>query len=219
MSETSFKKFNICGDENPYWLMVEPILFDIWADGIQKAKTSQLQGINMLSWVIGVSKFLGEVILKLAFLASMLFICYSIFPETLSKSFDLIFSRMYMGSDLWAYQLLGYAIIVLSALFIFGNSFKEFVLDSCLNLFLLITNMLPLRYLAKGLKKESYVAQAIAKSPFMGVHIVIYAAGMHRDSVNQWDKVFNLYSNSNRPLVREELEKLAKEHAQKHQTT
>ena len=215
MSETSFKKFNICGDENPYWLMVEPILFDIWADGIQKTKTGQLQGINILSWVLGVSAFLGRVILKLAFLASMLFICYSIFPETLSKSFDLIFSRMYMGNDLWAYQLLGYAIIVPSVLFIFGGYFKAFIFDSCLTLLLLLTNMLPLRYLAKGLKKESYVAQLIAKFPFMGVHIVTYAIGMHRDSMNQWDKVFDLYLNSNRPSAREELERLAEEHAKK----
>ena len=215
MSEANFKKFNTCGEANPYWLMVEPILFDIWADGIQKTKTGQLQGINVFSWVIGISKFLGEIILKLAFLASILFICYSIFPETLSKSFDLIFSRKYMGSDLWPYQLLGYVIIVLSALFIFGSYFKEFVFDSCLTLFLLLTNMLPLRYLAKGLKKESYVAQLIAKFPFMGVHIVTYAIGMHRDSMNQWDKVFDLYSNSNRPLAREELERLAEEHAKK----
>ena len=75
--------------------------------------------------------------------------------------------------------------------------------------------MLPLLYLAKGLKKESYIAQLIAKKPLMGMLVVQFAAAMPPDSINRWDKVFDLYENSNHSTSREELERLAEEHAKK----
>ena len=148
-------------------------------------------------------------------MASLLFICYSIFPQTLSMSFDLIFSGMQMRKDLWVYQLLGYAIIIKSVLLIFGDNFKDFIVESILCQLFFLTNMLPLLYLAKGLKKESCIAQLIAKKPLMGMLVVQFVAAMPPDSISRWDKVFDLYEHSNHSTSREELERLAEEHAKK----
>jgi hypothetical protein len=120
-----------------------------------------------------------------------------------------------MHKDLWAYKLLGYAFIIKSVVFIFGDNFKRFIVESSLCLLLLMTNMLPLRYLAKGFKKESHIAQIIAKSPFIGELIVQFALAMPQDSLNHWDEVSGLYESSNRSSAREELERLAEEHAKK----
>ena len=209
------KKYNICGENNPHWLIAEPILFNIWADGILKSKFRNLHGVNLIGWLISVPPFLGGLVLRASFVASFLFICYLIFPQTLTMSFDLIFSGNQMGSDLWVYQLLGYVIIIKSTLLIFGDNFKDFIVESILCLLFFLTNMLPLRYLAKGLKKESYVAQLIAKKPLMGMLVVQFVGAMPSDSISQWDKVFNLYKNSNHSASREELEGLAEEHAKR----
>ena len=54
MPTTMSKKYNIFGENNPHWLMAEPILFDIWADGIFKSKSRSLHGIIYLD---GLSEF------------------------------------------------------------------------------------------------------------------------------------------------------------------
>ncbi len=38
-------RYTIAGENNPYWLLVEPILLRIWADGIPKASTH-------FSWIV-----------------------------------------------------------------------------------------------------------------------------------------------------------------------
>ena len=209
------KSFNIATENNPNWQIAEPILLDIWADGIPKSKYRLLHLANLMSWSFAAPLFLGGVVLRSSLVVSFLFICYVIFPNILTTSFDLIFSGKQMDSDFWAYQLLGYVIIIKSTLFIFGDGLKDFITQSIICLLLFLTNMLPLKYFAKGLRKENYIACALVRNELIGMLMVQFKAAFPSDIDREYDQVFDLYLDSNNLASREELERLAEEHAKK----
>lgn len=220
MIKNSFKKYTIAGEENPNWVIAEPILLKIWADGILKASLRRLQYIQILSWIVSVIFFLGGFALRLSLVGLILLGGYWLFPQTFLMALDLVFSSVEIGgveyarfskSYLWLYELLGYVIVIKAVIFLLGGGFVTFVKDSCLYFLLILTNMFPLKIIAKGLQRGDYFAQLIAKTSFMGMNMAqsIRAAPLNERS--QWDRVLGLYENSNNPLAREELEKLAEE--------
>lgn len=75
----------------------------------------------------------------------------------------------------------------------------------------MLTNMAPLRFIAKHLQQENYFAQALVKAPFMGTYIIQTMTATSGEDRNKWDQVFNLYMNSNRASAREQLERLSEE--------
>ncbi len=56
------------------------------------------------------------------------------------------------------------------------------------------------------------MAQAVAKTSFMGMYIVETITATSREDQHQWDTVMSLYMNSNQSFAREKLESLAAEH-------
>ncbi len=74
-----------------------------------------------------------------------------------------------------------------------------------------VTNMIPLRLLASGLRSEKYLAQVVAKSSFMSVYIVQTVGALPRESQDEWKRVSDLYEQSNTSDAREKLEELAAE--------
>ena len=133
------------------------MLYEIWSEGILKATSKDLQLVNILSLVIGISFFLGGMALRIALVLSILLLGYSLFPQALSLSFDLVFSGAGIAraqydhldiNNLWMYELLGYAILIKSVMFLLGKSFTEFVINSFLYLLMILTNLIPLRIIA-----------------------------------------------------------------------
>lgn len=218
------RKYNIIGENNPNWVIAEPMLFEIWAEGILKTASKELQFVNILALAVEISMFLGSMALRIAVVALIIFLGYSLFPQTLSLSFDLVFSGAeitriqynHLNSNiLWMYELLGYVILIKSVMFLLGKTFTEFVINSCSYLIMMLTNMIPLRFIARGMQKERYFAQILAKTTFMGTYIVQTIAATSPEVQNQWDKIINLYENSNDPSAREELIRLSESHAKK----
>ena len=72
--------------------------------------------------------------------------------------------------------------------------------------------MMPLRLIARHLQKGSALAQAVAKTSFMGTYIVQTMTATPREDQQQWDTVMNLYMNSNQLSAREQLERLPAEY-------
>jgi hypothetical protein len=81
--------------------------------------------------------------------------------------------------------------------------------DTVLYISLILGLMFPLIWLAKGLQSENYFAQLLAKAPYMGVHLTQTIAAAPQSIVREWDRVFDLYLNSNNDSSRQELEELA----------
>ena len=52
MEKIKFSKHNIVGENNPYWTIAEPILYDIWSDGILKATSRSLHSVNSIAWFV-----------------------------------------------------------------------------------------------------------------------------------------------------------------------
>jgi hypothetical protein len=215
----AFKKHSIPGDNNPCWTLAEPILLQIWAEGILSSTYLGLQLVNLFSLIVSIFFFLLGTTLRLMAAASLLFLAFLIFPETLSTCFNLLFSDWtpnYIVSNAgsqWLYVLLGYAILIKSILFVLGSNFSDLVRDTVIQISLMLTNMVPLKLIARGLQKENFLAQAVAKTAFMGVYIVQTMTATPMRFQREWDKVFDLYLKSNRPSERDELERIAERFA------
>ncbi|RJT32636.1 hypothetical protein D3227_26855 [Mesorhizobium waimense] len=208
-------RYTIAGESNPYWVLVEPILLRIWAEGIAKTSSLSLHMVNGVALITHVIFFAIGVILRLAAVGALLFAGYALFPQTLEIALGSVFSAPYTASPLasvassWIYELLGYVLIVTSIMFVIGGSFFGFLGELLLYLLFAVTHMAPLRLLAVGLRNENYWAQSIAKTSFMGMYLV-QSVGAFPDGA-EWDRVFDLYLKSNTPHGREQLEKLADE--------
>jgi len=219
MTQASFTRHTLATESNPSWLIAEPVLFDIWAAGILKTSSGKLQLVNALSFFTSAFFFAGGMALKIAAVITTLFLGYLCFPQTLLASLDAVFSGLnisdgdFNGNRPWLYELLGYIIVIKSVLFLLGKGFANFIGETCFQLLLALTNMMPLRLIAKGLQKENYVAQLIAKTSFMGMFLSQTIAVTPNSE--QWDKVFDLYSKSNDSAAREELEELSARHSKK----
>ena len=215
MSKPTFSKYDIVGENNPYWIIAEPMLFKIWADGIRQTRLLKLHFANMFSMIIHIIYFLGGTVVRIAALIGSLFLVYLALPQTLTISFETIFDTDFDPSgmnNLWLYRLLGYTILVKSVLFLLSG-FTVFVRDLIIYLVLMATNMAPLRIIAKGLQKEQWLSQCIAKTSFMGTYIVQTMTATPFENQHKWDYVFDLYMNSNRPSAREQLERLSDEYS------
>ena len=77
----------------------------------------------------------------------------------------------------------------------------------------MFTNMRPLRMIARGLQNETYFAQYVAKTSFMGTYIVQTMTATPPDDQIKSDRIFDLYLNSNQPTAREQLERLSDEYS------
>ena len=143
---------------------------------------------------------------------------YFLFNESLTLAFNSIFSSTGVGASLsssvdtdkmWMYKLLGYVILIKSVIFIFGLNFTYIILDIMMYVLMTITNMFPLRWTARGLKKEKYYAQYFAKTTYMASVITNTVLAFPPEIKLEYDKVFDLYMNSNNEDARKELELLS----------
>lgn len=72
----------------------------------------------------------------------------------------------------------------------------------------MITGMIPLQWIARGLLNENYFAQLIAKTSFMGMLMAQTIPAAPAAARNKYDKIYDLYMNSNKEEKRRELEEL-----------
>jgi hypothetical protein len=162
-----FKKHSIPGENNPYWALAEPILLRIWAEGILSSTSLGLQFANLASLIVSIFFFLLGTSLRIAAVGSLLFLPFLVFPDTIFTCFNLLFSHAnanYRAGEQWVYVLLGYAILIKSVSFILGSNFSDLVRDAILQIALMLTNMAPLKMIARGLRRENFLAQAAAKT-------------------------------------------------------
>ena len=111
-------------------------------------------------------------------------------------------------SSLWIYALLGYVLLITSVVFIFGKNFTYWVHETALNILMVVTGMIPLKWVARGLTKESTFAQWAAKTPVMSVLITQTMSAAPPDIEKQHDKIIDLYMKSNDENARKQLEEL-----------
>ena len=111
-------------------------------------------------------------------------------------------------STLWVYKLLGYVILIKSVIFVFGKNFTDWVRDTALYLLMMVTGMIPLKWIARGLIKENYFAQLAAKKSFMGVHMAQTISAAPPEIEQKHDKIIDLYQKSNDENARKQLEEL-----------
>ncbi len=192
-------RYTIASENNPYWIMAEPILLHIWADGIPKASVLGLHITNAMSFVISAIGFLIGVFLRAAIVSGLFFAIYLAIPEIVELP----------SSNSIVHQIIAFLLIISSAVFVLGERLFLFIGECLIYLCLAATNMLPLRLLAYGLRNDKYVAQFIAKTPFMGMFIVQTVGDLPKDSQSEWKQIFDLYNRSNTPAARAELEELA----------
>lgn len=212
-----FKKYTIAGENNPVWQLAEPVILKTWAEGMCKASYSELYLIHCMALVMSTIMFLGGLTLRLVVVAFVLFAGYAIFEQTLALAFTAVFpsiefvttrqSNITEGS-FWLYRLLGYVILIKSIIFIFGKNFTSWIIDSALYILIMVTGMIPLKWIAQGLLKEKYFAQLLAKSSFMGMHMAQTIPAAPPEISNKYDRIYDLYTNSNKEEKRKELEEL-----------
>jgi len=210
-----FKKYTIAGETNPVWLTVEPVILKTWADGMRNASFSQLYLVHFMGLLVGTGMFLVGFILRLLVVALILIIGYTFFEQSLRLAFDAVFpsNGLNLTIDIdknWLlfYQILGYVILIKSVIFVFGNNFTDWVQDTLLYLLMMVTGMIPLQWIARGILNENYFAQLFAKTSFMSMLIAQTIAAAPAESRNKYDKIYDLYMNSNKEESRRELEDL-----------
>ena len=97
---------------------------------------------------------------------------------------------------------------VVLVLRVLGRPLIEWGRDVFLYALFMITLMVPLKWIARGLLRENYFAQVVAKSSFMGVHMAGTIAAAPPEINSLYDQIFKLYRDSNDQRTREELEQL-----------
>ncbi|MBW2324248.1 MAG: hypothetical protein JRF41_12170 [Deltaproteobacteria bacterium] len=213
-----FKKYTIAGVNNPIWQLVEPVILKTWADGMCKASYPHLYQIHFVALLIATVDFLGRFFLRIILVGAILLLGYAVFEESLTLAFSAIFpsfgidTNIMSNSDtssLWIYHVLGYVILIKSVIFVFGKNFTDWVQDTALYLLIMVTGMLPLKWIARGLIKENYFAQLAAKNTrFMGMHMAQTILAAPFDIKERYDKLFDLYQRSNDENARKQLEEM-----------
>jgi hypothetical protein len=212
--------YTIAGENNPYWVLVEPILLRIWADGIPKASSIDLHVVNGLSLVVSAVGFAFGLLVRAAAVGGFLIVGFLLFPQTIELALGSLFSSLSSVDQMamspsWIYRLTGYAIVITSVAFVLGDRLFRFLGEFLLYLLIAVTHVAPLRLLAFGLRKENYVAQAIAKTSFMGMYLVQSVGGLPDESQAEWNRALDLYTRSNTSSGRDQLEKLADDWSRK----
>jgi hypothetical protein len=211
MAPARLHRYSIVGENNPYWTIAEPLLLQIWADAIIKTRSINLHLVNLGAFMISILWWAGGAALRSAMIIGFLGIGFALFPGPLYASLhSVLWPSLMDGADIWIYRLVGYIIIIEGTVIVFA-SFPEFVLDCVLYVGFAATNMILLRLVAKHLQRGATMAQAIAKTSFMGVYIVQTIRATSGEDQRKWDTVMNLYLNSNQLSAREKLESLASE--------
>ena len=212
-----FKKYTIAEESNPVWQIVEPVILKIWADGMCKASYPQLYLIHFMALLLASVMFLGGFLLRALLVGTILLLGYAVFEESLTLAFSTVFSSFGIDttimnnvddSSLWIYQILGYVILIKSVIFVFGKNFTDGVQDIALYLLMMVTGMIPLKWIARGLTKENYFAQLAAKTRFMGMHMAQTISAAPHEIEQQHDKIIDLYQKSNDENARKQLEEL-----------
>ena len=212
-----FKKYTIAEESNPVWQIVEPVILKIWADGMCKASYSHLYLIHFMALLLASFMFLGGFLLRALLVGTILLLGYAVFEESLTLAFSTVFSSFGIDttimnnvdeSSLWIYQILGYVILIKSVIFVFGKNFTDGVQDIALYLLMMVTGMIPLKWIARGLTKENYFAQLAAKTRFMGMHMAQTISAAPHEIEQQHDKIIDLYQKSNDENARKQLEEL-----------
>ncbi|MBW1796214.1 MAG: hypothetical protein JRI94_11975 [Deltaproteobacteria bacterium] len=212
-----FKKYTITGENNPIWWLVEPVILKTWAEGMCKASYPQLYLIHFMALLLSTVMFLGGFVLRILLVGTILFLGYAVFEESLTLAFSAVFPSFGMDttimnnvdeSSLWIYQVLGYVILIKSVIFVFGKNFTDWVQDTALYLLMMVTGMIPLKWIARGLIRKNYFAQLAAKTSFMGMHMSQTISAAPPDIEQQYSKIFDLYQKSNDENARNQLEEL-----------
>ena len=115
------RKFSIAGENNPYWIMAEPTLLKIWADGILHARYFNLHLANIGSLIVNIIFFVGDMALRSGALVVALVLGYLAFPQTALISFEKVLDTASVPSsigNLWLYRLLGYVILIEAVVFV-----------------------------------------------------------------------------------------------------
>ncbi len=197
--------------------MVEPILFKIWAEGMLRASYSQLYTVHFMALLVNTGMFLGGFVLRALLTGSILFLGYTIFEEPLTLAFIAVFPSFEMKtaimthineSNFWVYKLLGYVILIKSVLFIFGDNFKVLLQETTLYLLMIVTAMIPLKWIAQCLVRENFFAQFFAKSSLMSLYMTQTLSAAPSEIDQKYTRIFGLYKESNDENARKELEEL-----------
>lgn len=215
-----FRKYTITVESNPVWQLVEPAILKLWATGMLKASYASLYLVHVMTLLVATAMFAVSLCFRLLLLAAILVLAYFAFKEVLTDSLgtvlvlpetDGVRATSPPSDELWMHQLAGYIIVITAVVFILlllGKLFMTWVRDVALYLFFMITFMVPLKWIARGLLRESYFAQVLARSSFMGAHISATMAATPPEITRQHDRLVELYQRSNDESTRSELEQL-----------
>jgi hypothetical protein len=212
-----FKKYAIAGESNPIWQIVEPVVLKIWADGMRKAAYSQLYLIHFMALLQSTVMFLGGFVLRVLLIGFILFLGYAIFEESLTLAFSAVFPSFETTTTiitnvnentLWLYRLLGYVILIKSVIFVCGKNLTNWIQDTLLYVLIMVTGMIPLKWIAQGLIKENYFSQLAAKTSFMGMHMAQTISAAPPEIEQKYVKIIDLYQKSNDENARKQLEEL-----------
>ena len=210
-----FKKHTITNENNPIWQMVEPVLFNTWAKGMLETSLAKLYVMHFVALIVGTVFFLFGFVGRLGIIAIVLMAFYAIFPVSFSLSLTAIFPTVDLGlgadidtDSMLLYQLLGYVVLIRCVLFLFGKSLRQWALETIFYLMQILTGMLPLRWIARGLRDDNPLAQLFAKSDFMSMFMPGSITAAPPSTVKKWDDLIDLYGDSNREESRKKLEDL-----------
>jgi len=150
-------------------------------------------------------------------IGSILFLGYAVFEESLTLAFSTVFPFFETNTTLmtnvnertlWVYKLFGYVILIKSVIFVFGKNFTDWARDTALYLLMMVSGMIPLKWIARGLIKENYFAQLAAITSFMGVHMAQTISAAPSEIEQKHDKIIDLYQKSNDKNARKQLEEM-----------
>lgn len=160
----------IC-DNDPLWLIVEPTLLKIWAEGIRKAPYLKLYTIHLLTLFFTIVQLLWGFFIRVLFIGIMLFLLWAIWSEPLILSIKAVFpslnifsneiSNMARDNNLWICHLLGYLILIKSLLFISGKYFVDGLQELILCLFMLTTGCAFLKWKPESVYKYSPIMSRV----------------------------------------------------------
>ncbi|MBI2993010.1 MAG: hypothetical protein HYY48_02395 [Gammaproteobacteria bacterium] len=218
--QVMFRKYTIAGESNPVWQLVEPAILKLWATGMLKASYPSLYLVHVMALLVASVTFALSFCFRLLLLAVIFVVAYVAFEDALTQVLATVLALPETGgapatmppsSTLWMYQLAGYVVVIAAVvllLLVLGKHFMEWARDVVFYLLLMITLMVPLKWIARGLLRENYFAQLIAKSSFMGAHIAGTIAAAPPEITRQYDRLIGLYQGSNDEKTRKELEQL-----------
>lgn len=177
-----------------------------------RASYPKLNAIHFMGLIFSSVMFLFGFVLRLLVVLLILFLGNLFFEQsfdltinTILPTYDSSVSEKNLNDELWIYMVLGYIILIKSILFLFGRNFSEWVRDTVLYGLFMISGMFPVKWIARGLLSNNYFAQLIAGNQFMGTFIAQTISAAPTEIINKYDRIYDLYNNSNDEDKRREL--------------